>query len=76
MSTAWLGLGSNVNAEANILAGIRELEETFSKVSLSPVYASTAVGFSGDDFINLLKGFAQVLADNGTHGVTPVLLCR
>jgi 2-amino-4-hydroxy-6-hydroxymethyldihydropteridine diphosphokinase len=54
MSTAWLGLGSNVNAENNIRAGISALEERFSDVSLSPAYASTAVGFEGDDFINLV----------------------
>ena len=54
MATAWLGLGSNVNAETHIRAGIRELEEQFENVSLSPAYASTAVGFDGDDFINLV----------------------
>ena len=54
MSTAWLGLGSNVNADAHIRAGICELEKDFNKVSLSPVYSSTAVGFDGDDFINLV----------------------
>ena len=53
MATAWLGLGSNVNADANIRAGIAELEATFDKVALSPVYGSKAIGFSGDDFINL-----------------------
>jgi len=54
MSTAWLGLGSNVNAENNIRAGIKELKNKFENVSLSPVYSSTAVGFDGDDFINLV----------------------
>ncbi len=54
MSTAWLGLGSNVNAENNIRAGIKELKNKFGNVSLSPVYSSTAVGFDGDDFINLV----------------------
>jgi len=54
MSTAWLGLGSNVNAETHIRAGIKELKEKFDNVSLSPAYASTAVGFDGDDFINLV----------------------
>jgi 2-amino-4-hydroxy-6-hydroxymethyldihydropteridine diphosphokinase len=54
MSTAWLGLGSNVNADTNIRAGIRVLEETFKNVRLSPAYASIAVGFEGDDFINLV----------------------
>ncbi len=54
MITAWLGLGSNVNAETNIRAGINELKATFENVCLSPAYASTAVGFEGDDFINLV----------------------
>ena len=54
MSIAWLGLGSNVNADTNIRAGIRELENDFENVMLSPVYASTSVGFDGDDFINLV----------------------
>ena len=54
MSTARLGLGSNVNAENNIRAGIAELRDQFVNVSLSPVYSSTAVGFEGDDFINLV----------------------
>jgi 2-amino-4-hydroxy-6-hydroxymethyldihydropteridine diphosphokinase len=54
MSTAWLGLGSNVNAETNIRAGIGELADRFDSVVLSPVYTSKAIGFSGDDFINLV----------------------
>lgn len=54
MSTAWLGLGSNVDAKANIRAGINALRKTFDKVSLSPSYASKSVGFDGDDFINLV----------------------
>ncbi len=54
MSTAWLGLGSNVNAEHNIKVAIGELEERFAKISLSPAYTSTAVGFDGNDFINLV----------------------
>jgi len=53
-STAWLGLGSNVNAENHIRAGIRALQQDFDEVALSPVYSSAAVGFEGDDFINLV----------------------
>ena len=54
MSIAWLGLGSNVFAETHVRAGIRELEKDFENVALSPIYSSTAVGFDGDDFINLV----------------------
>lgn len=54
MSTAWLGLGSNVSAEKHIREGIRALVRDFRNVRLSPVYSSTSVGFDGDDFINLV----------------------
>lgn len=54
MSTAWLGLGSNINANAHIRAAIDELQKQFEEIELSPAYSSTAVGFDGDDFINLV----------------------
>ena len=78
MSVAYLGLGSNVNARAHIAAGISALREKFSDVRLSPAYQTAAVGFDGDDFINLtasidtglqpieLKNFLNDLEDR--HG--------
>jgi 2-amino-4-hydroxy-6-hydroxymethyldihydropteridine diphosphokinase len=47
-----LGLGSNVDAENHLAAGVRALRERFGDVECSPVYRSEAVGFSGDDFLN------------------------
>ena len=78
MSVAYLGLGSNVNARAHIAAGITALRKNFSDVRLSPAYQTAAVGFDGDDFINLaasidtglqpieLKNFLNDLEDR--HG--------
>jgi len=54
VSTAWLGLGSNINAQRNIRTAIATLRGEFDQLLLSPAYASTAVGFDGDDFINLV----------------------
>jgi 2-amino-4-hydroxy-6-hydroxymethyldihydropteridine diphosphokinase len=54
MSTAWLGLGSNQNAESHIRSAIAELSKQFTNIALSPAYLSTAVGFEGADFINLV----------------------
>jgi 2-amino-4-hydroxy-6-hydroxymethyldihydropteridine diphosphokinase len=54
MSTAYLGLGSNVDAHSHIAAGIAALRAAFSNVRLSPAYLSTSVGFDGADFINLV----------------------
>jgi len=53
MSTAYLGLGSNIDARANIVSGIAALHEAFGEVALSPAYRAAAVGFVGQDFINL-----------------------
>ena len=54
MSTAYLGLGSNVDAHVHIAAGIAALKEAFSNVRLSPAYLTASVGFDGADFINLV----------------------
>lgn len=54
MTTVWLGLGSNQNADTHIRAAIDELKSQFSNVAFSPAYISTSVGFDGDDFINLV----------------------
>lgn len=49
----YLGLGSNVDADNNIAQGIHALATAFDDVRLSPAYRTEAVGFEGDDFINL-----------------------
>jgi len=54
MSTAYLGIGSNIDARRHIASGIAELRETFCNVVLSPVYRSRAFGFEGEDFLNLV----------------------
>ena len=54
MSTAYLGVGSNIDARSNIASGIAALRERFDRIRLSPAYRSAAVGFAGSDFINLV----------------------
>ena len=54
MSRVFLGLGSNIDAEANLRMAIRELRRRFGDVRLSRVYRSAALGFDGDDFLNLV----------------------
>ena len=54
MSTVYLGLGSNIDARANLNSGIAALRGTFGEVALSPAYRARAVGFVGGDFINLV----------------------
>ena len=54
MPRVYLSLGSNIDAENHLRLAMRELREHFGTVELSPVYRSRAVGFEGDDFLNLV----------------------
>jgi len=56
-ATVYIGLGSNVDRENNILVAVREVRKVFGELELSPVYESAAVGFDGSDFLNLVAGF-------------------
>ncbi|MCU7876539.1 MAG: 2-amino-4-hydroxy-6-hydroxymethyldihydropteridine diphosphokinase [Candidatus Thiodiazotropha sp. (ex Lucinoma borealis)] len=53
---AWLGLGSNMEPEKHVSEAVRELAAIFGELRVSPVYESEAVGFSGDNFLNLVVG--------------------
>jgi 2-amino-4-hydroxy-6-hydroxymethyldihydropteridine diphosphokinase len=57
MTQVFLGIGSNVNKEKNVHAGLNELRSRYDELQISPVYESKAFGFEGDDFYNLVVGF-------------------
>jgi 2-amino-4-hydroxy-6-hydroxymethyldihydropteridine diphosphokinase len=57
MARVYVSLGSNIDAEANLRIGVRELKRRFGDVQLSAVYRNAAVGFEGDDFLNLVAAF-------------------
>ena len=52
MHKAYLSLGSNRDAVANLRSGLAALQARFGAVLHSPVYRTAAVGFEGDDFLN------------------------
>ena len=54
MATIYLGLGSNVEPEKNLSLAVRELRQHYGGLDASDVYRSAAVGFDGDDFLNLV----------------------
>lgn len=57
LRTAYVGLGSNINAKQNLKKALALLESTFGDLIVSPAYENPAVGFEGDDFINLVVSF-------------------
>jgi 2-amino-4-hydroxy-6-hydroxymethyldihydropteridine diphosphokinase len=67
MPIAYLGVGSNLNAEENMRLAFRELRKRFSVQEISPVYRSKALGFAGADFLNVVATIET--------GLTPHDLC-
>ncbi len=61
MPRVFVAAGSNINAEQNLAMATRELGKSFPDVRFSPWYRNKAVGFQGDDFINLVAGFKTEL---------------
>jgi 2-amino-4-hydroxy-6-hydroxymethyldihydropteridine diphosphokinase len=57
MARVFVGVGSNINAASNIRSAIRALRCHYPELKLSSVYESEAVGFTGDNFYNLVVSF-------------------
>ncbi|MCP8689139.1 2-amino-4-hydroxy-6-hydroxymethyldihydropteridine diphosphokinase [Marinobacterium sedimentorum] len=62
MAQVYVSIGSNIERERNIAAGLDGLAESFGELTLSSVFESEAVGFTGDHFYNLVAGFETSLA--------------
>ena len=50
----FLSLGSNINAEANIIFAIEQLNKILANTKFSSTHKTKAEGFEGDDFLNLV----------------------
>lgn len=50
----YISLGSNIEPERHLKAGLTELGYHFGKLTLSSVYESEAVGFEGSNFLNMV----------------------
>jgi len=61
MATVYLSIGSNIEREKHIRAGINALKKQFGTVELSSVYEADAVGFDGAPFLNLIAAFETEL---------------
>ncbi len=54
MARIFIGVGSNIERERYLRAGLMALQEVFSECQCSSVYESDAFGFDGDPFFNLV----------------------
>ncbi|MFK5912947.1 MAG: 2-amino-4-hydroxy-6-hydroxymethyldihydropteridine diphosphokinase [Woeseiaceae bacterium] len=66
MAKIYISIGSNIDAEKNVRLAIHALQDHYGKLILSSVYESEAVGFDGDNFLNLV---AAVKTDEDVYAV-------
>jgi 2-amino-4-hydroxy-6-hydroxymethyldihydropteridine diphosphokinase len=57
MPDVFVAAGSNIEPLRNLKAALAGLERSFAPLLVSPAYRNKAVGFEGDDFVNLVVGF-------------------
>ena len=62
----FLSLGSNIEPEKNIDFAKDQLQIRYGKLLISSIYKTKAVGFKGDDFLNLV---IKVSTDDGPERV-------
>jgi 2-amino-4-hydroxy-6-hydroxymethyldihydropteridine diphosphokinase len=54
VTDVYIGAGSNIDAERNIMQALDVLRERVGAIELSRTYRNPPVGFDGDDFLNLV----------------------
>lgn len=64
MPDVFVAAGSNVEPVKHLRLALAELQKSFAPLAISPAYRNEAVGFEGEDFINLVVGFT-------THDALP-----
>jgi len=54
MTLLVLSLGSNIDASKNVVSAVTALKKKFGVLSISNIYESEALGFSGENFLNFV----------------------
>lgn len=57
MTRGYISIGSNIDKDKHIPASLSALEQAFGELTISSIYESEPVGFTGDVFYNLVVGF-------------------
>lgn len=68
MPLAYLGIGSNLDAEQNLQLAFREFRSRFSLKKKSIVYRSAPLGFDGADFLNAVACIETALTPQELRG--------
>ncbi len=57
MARVYVSIGSNIEREKNVRAGVNDLKALYGVLQISSVFESESVGFDGENFYNLVVGF-------------------
>ena len=57
MVRGYISIGSNIDREQHIKAGLQALAAHWGHLIISSIYESIAIGFAGNPFYNLVVGF-------------------
>ncbi|KAF0192304.1 MAG: 2-amino-4-hydroxy-6-hydroxymethyldihydropteridine diphosphokinase [Gammaproteobacteria bacterium] len=57
MTLVYVSIGSNIDRVANIRTAVDALRQHYGELTVSSVYESAPVGFTGENFYNLVVGF-------------------
>lgn len=57
MPEVYVAAGSNVEPQRQLRTALVALRQVYPPLRISPAYCNQPVGFSGEDFINLVVGF-------------------
>ncbi len=69
MAKVYLGIGSNTDAPTYLRRALMALQQTFGPLSISPVYESEAVGFEGNNFLNLVVAINTNFSVGDLYGI-------
>lgn len=69
MTDVFVGIGSNVDPGAHIGSALMDLRERFGAIERSTAYRNPAVGFEGDDFVNLVVRFRTAMPLSEVLGI-------
>ena len=62
MAKVYIGIGSNIDKHLHIPKVLQELQDKFNELEISPIYQTSAIGFEGEDFYNLVVGLTTNLS--------------
>lgn len=71
MARVYVSIGSNIEPEKNIVGAVKTMRQRYPSMTLSPVYRSAAVGFDGEDFLNLV---AEIETENSLAQIKSELM--